>query len=296
MIKPKVLVFGASGMVGSYFIKNLSDFEIKAPSALDVDIVNPESIQAQMENFLPQVVVNLAAYTNVEEAENQKDDQNGICFKVNSLGPKNLALACQKFDTKFLHISTEYVFDGQKENSPYTEEDVPSPINWYGMTKYLGEQFVLESGAENTIVRLSMPYTGYFSDKKDIARFFLDELKGKREIAAIDDQRITPTFISGIAAALKAVIEKMPGGIYHICSKGSTTPFKFAKLIARQFNLDQSLVKPVSFKDYNKQKKAKLLKNSWLNPAKFIREFGGGILNTIEDDVGFFKQTVAQIH
>lgn len=294
MIKPKVLVFGASGMVGSYFIKNLSDFKIKAPSALDVDIVNPESIQREMKNFLPQVVVNLAAYTNVEEAENQKDDQNGICFKVNSLGPKNLALACQKFDTKFLHISTEYVFDGTKEEAPYQEDDKPNPINWYGMTKYLGEQFVVESGAENTIVRLSMPYTGYFTDKKDIARFFLDELKGNREIAAIDNQRITPTFISGIAAALKAVVEKMPGGIYHVCSSESTTPFEFAKLIARRFNLDESLIKPVSFEEYNRKKRAKLLKNSWLNPAKFIREFGGGILNTIEDDVGFFKQTVAQ--
>lgn len=289
----KVLVFGGSGLVGSKFIElNSSKFEIKAPSATEVDILNKDQISKSVEEFNTDSIINLAAYTNVQEAESQKDDQSGVCFQINAIGAKNVAEVSKNFDKHLISISTEYVFDGTKENSPYVETDIPNPVNWYGVTKLAGEQFVLNSGAKAAIVRISMPFSAYYELKKDIARFFLEQLKNGQRVKAVEDQRITPTFVNDIANALNSLIESASQGFYHVSSRDSVTPLEFAKTVAEVFQLDYSLIDSISLNEFNNDKKAKFLKYSQLNPAKFEKEFGEGVLHTVDESLAIFKTEV----
>lgn len=287
----KVLLFGGNGLVGSRFIELFSKaFEIKSPTAEEVDILNKESIQSIVSEFNPDVIINFAAYTNVEEAENQVNDQNGICYRVNVLGVKNISEVCKDLGKYLIHISTDYVFDGQKD-LPYTEEDQPNPINWYGRTKFLAEEEVKKAGGKNCIVRISMPYRAKYELKRDIARFFLGELREGKEVRGIDDQSTTPTFIDNIARALSEIVKNRVEGIYHVAAKSQVSVFEFAKTIAKTFSLDVSLVKSVSLAEYAASKKAKILKNSALDVSKFDREFPG-ILQTVEEDLKMFKKSV----
>ena len=289
----RVLIFGGSGLVGSKFIELYDDFlVIEAPDAQVVDILNLDQISKIINDFNPDSVINFAAYTNVEASENQKDDKVGVAYQINAIGAKNVADICKKFDKHLVFISTDYVFDGTKDESPYTEEDILNPINWYGQTKLFGESFVKDSGCRNVIARISMPYSPFYELKSDVARFFLEQLKNKKPISAIEDQRITPTLVIDIANALKKLIDNKSQGLYHISAKDSVTPIEFAKNIAEVFGLDYALISSISFDEYNKTKTAKLLKYSWLNPAKFEREFGEETLHTVEEGLQIFKNQI----
>ncbi|MBI2018492.1 NAD(P)-dependent oxidoreductase [Candidatus Daviesbacteria bacterium] len=288
----KLLIFGGSGLVGSKFIESHNQtFEINAPPAKEVDILNKNQILKALEDLNPDSVINFAAYTNVEQAEEQTEDKAGVCFQINAMGAKNVADACRILDKHLLHISTEYVFDGTKAERPYVEEDKPNPINWYGHTKYFGEQFVLGSGCKSSIVRISMPYSAYYEFKKDVARFFLEQLKLKNPIRAVVDQLITPTLVDDIADALSEIVKKRLEGVINVSCKSSTTPFDFAKTIAKVFGLNESLVNSISLTDYNLNKKAKMLKNSALDPSKFDSLFPG-VLHTLDESVNLFKVVV----
>lgn len=287
----KIVVFGGSGLVGSRFISLQKDnFEIASPPATGVNILNKDKILEYLKESGAEFVINFAAYTQVEKAEEEKGNTDGIVYKLNALGAKNLAEACKTLDKYLIHISTDYVFDGIKSESPYTEEDKPNPINWYGATKLFGEEFVLTSGCKGAIVRISMPFSPFYKEKPDIARFFLQELKSGRKIWAVEDQRITPTLVDDIVAALKIIIDNESLGLYHVSSRDSASPLEFAKTIVELFNLRYDLISSINFEDYNKKKKAKLLKYSWLNPAKFEKEFGDGILHTVEEGLVIFKR------
>lgn len=289
----KILVFGGSGLVGSKFIQLHSQvFEIKSPSATEVDILNGDQILKNVEDFDPDTIINFAAYTQVENAEGQKDDKDGICYQINAVGAKNVADVSKKLNKKLIHISTDYVFDGTKDSSPYTEEDEPNPINWYGQTKYAGEQLILESGCSAIIARICMPFSPFYEFKKDLARFFLGELQNGRKVRATDDQRVTPTYANNIVNALKLLVESNVIGLYHISSTDSVTPLEFVKTMTEVFHLDYSLISGISLDKYNNGKKAKLLKYSWLNPTKFEEEFGEGILSTVEEGLINFKKEI----
>lgn len=289
----KILVLGADGLVGSNFIsQNKNHFDFLTPDVSDLDILNTEGLKKYFEENSPEYVINLAAFTNVEVAEGQKDDKKGLAYQINVVGPKNLALECKERGIPLLHISTEYIFDGERSENPYTEEDTPNPINWYGATKMYGDEEVKRSGCEYLIVRISMPYTPFYGLKSDIARTFLSLLRDNQSIKALTDVRITPTAISDISAALKVLIEKNTRGIYHVATTTPVSPFDFVTEIAKQFNLDRSLVSGILLKDYNNNKKAAMLQYSWLSPQKFISEFGEGILHSVPDSIGLFKRAI----
>lgn len=289
----KVIIFGGSGLVGSRFLElKKDDFEILAPLSNEIDILNLDQIKEYLNENQSETVINFAAYTAVEKAEEEKGSKDGICYRLNAIGAKNLALACKEFNNHLIHLSTEYVFDGTKENSPYIEEDIPNPINWYGATKYFGEQFILESDVKSTIVRISMPYSPIYQLKKDVVRFFLDSLKSGNKIVAVDGQRITPTITSDIVEGLSLILERRVKGIYHLSSTDSVTPLELAKTIAETFSLPYFNIAGVDFEEFNRNKKAKLLKYSWLNPAKFEKEFGEGILHSVEESLQLLKNQI----
>ena len=136
-----------------------------------------------------------------------------------------------------------------------------------------------------------MPYSAYYELKKDVARFFLEQLKLKNPIRAVVDQRITPTLVDDIADALSEIVKKRLEGVINVSCKSPTTPFNFAKTIAKVFGLNESLVHSISLTDYNLNKKAKMLKNSALNPSKFDALFPG-VLHTLDESVNLFKVVV----
>lgn len=297
----KILVFGGSGLVGSKFCELYQDrLKIDAPSAIKVSILEKDQLFKAVRTLKPQIVINLAAFTDVQGAQEQKGKEDELCYQINVLGAKNVAEVCQEINIRLIHISTDYVFDGQKNESPYIEEDKPNPVNWYGQTKFYGEENVKNSGAYFVIVRISMPYVAKYEAKKDVARFFLDELRAGREVNAINDQRITPTLGDDIINALAEISKSFLVGtnksnIYHISVTDDTTPFDFAVMIAEAFNLDTGLIKAVSLDEYNSDKAARLLRYSRLDPTRFIQEHGKNILHTALENVKSFKQMVDSV-
>lgn len=287
----KILVLGGSGLVGSRFIELNPDYEIVAPSHSELDLLNIESLKAYLENSDAEIILNFAAFTNVDAAEEEKDNKEGNVYKLNVTLPKTLAQHSSSINKYLIHISTDYIFDGTK-SSPYTEDDTPNPVNWYGKTKMLGEDVVKESGANYLIVRPEMPYSSHFEKKLDIARIFVKMLKEGKEINGVSDQKITPVYVDSLVAGLQKLIEARANGIYHLASTDSTTPYDFALLIAEKFNLDKSLVKAVTFADYNQTRPAKRPQNSYLNVSKFESEFGKGILTTVRESIEEFAKGI----
>lgn len=288
-----VLVFGSSGLVGSRFLELQKDnLELNAPNATAVDILDEGRVSEYINKSEAEFVINFAAFTQVEKAEEEKGNKEGLAYKLNATGAKHVANACKQANKRLIHVSTEYVFDGKKSDGPYTEQDKPNPVNWYGATKFFGEEFVLASQCLSTIVRISMPFSPYYQEKKDIARFFLEQFRMGNRIKAIADQRITPTLVDDIVYVLKVIIDAKAHGLYHISSKDSTTPLEFVKTISQLFNLDYSLIDSIKLDEYNKKKMAKLLKYSGLSPSKFESEFGNRILHTVKEGLVIFKQEI----
>lgn len=289
----KLLIFGGAGLVGSKFIDLFRNkYEITAPEIEDLNILNKDQLFEFVKNQSAEIIINYAAFTNVDKAEEEKGDKNGLAYKLNALAAKDLAEICQKLGKHLIHYSTDYIFDGKKDKEPYTEEDLPNPQNWYGETKYLGEKFILESGVKNTIIRISMPYSAKYDLKQDIVRFFLNELQSGRKISAIDDQIITPVFVDDGANALDAIISNQATGIFHTVSSDPTTPFDLALIIADKFGYNKKLVNRVKLEEYNKTRTAKRLQYGWLSVLKFEREFGKGILRNVEQGLDNFRQQI----
>lgn len=285
----KILVFGGSGLVGSRFIQLNEDFEFTSPTSDEVDILDPDQVKRSISQFSGDIVINFAAFTNVDGAEEEKNNKDGLVYKLNASAPKNIAAVCKENGKYLVHISTDYVFDGKKEDGPYTEEDTPHPINWYGETKYLGEESVITTGADHVIVRLSMPFSADFPEKTDIARFFLQTLKEGNEIKAVTDQKITPVLVDDVSLGLAKLITVEEKGIYHLVSSSSTTPYEMAKKIAKLFSINDGLVKGISFGQYSAESKAERLKNSWLSVSKFTEKFGKDLIHSVDDALDIFK-------
>ncbi len=285
----KILLLGGSGLVGSSFLEQKqTEFEIEAPTHIELDILNLNQVSEALKKSPAEVVINCIAFTNVDGAEEEKDDTQGLVYKLNVLAVSNLAKICADNKKHLIHLSTDYVFDGAKEDLAYQEDDKPNPVNWYGMTKYLGEQEVLTSGVSFTIVRIEMPYSKSYEGKKDFARFFLQKLKNNEEIIAINDQQITPVFVPDAVNAISKLVAKKSSGIYHVASSDALTPFAFAQMLSEQTGVDKNLIKPTTFSEFNAKRVAKRPKNSWLDTSKFKNQFGEGILKTNQEGMKEF--------
>jgi dTDP-4-dehydrorhamnose reductase len=248
--KPVIIATGLSGMVGSRFSELFNDdFSfVNLDLSQGIDITDSHQVDRILSAHQPTSVIHLAAFTDVSRAYQEKGDKNGLVYRVNTLGSKNIAQACRKHRHYLIHISTDFVFDGQKTTA-YTETDQPNPIEWYGQTKLWAEQEVEQSGCRFVIARLSFPFRARFEPKKDLVRNIIDKLKNNSLYPMFTDQVITPTFIDDICQALKVFINQQPSGIYHLVGSTSISPYDLAQKIAQVFNL-QADIKKGSFKEY----------------------------------------------
>ncbi len=265
-----ILGTGLSGLVGSRFtelFEKVYQFEhINLENG--VDILDKTSVDKIISSSSAKIVIHMAAKTNVDGCELDKEtdkkaiDENNFkeiiskktAWAVNVLGTKNIVDSCKENNKKIIYISTDFVFNGQKKS--YTEEDTPDPLNWYARTKYEGEKLVENSGLDFMIIRPSYPYRAFFQ-RGDIVRSLIKKLENKEKLSMITDHIIRPTFIDDIANALDVLIQTNSEGIFHVVGSQSITPYDMALKVAKQFNLDQSLITKTTRRDYFSGKAAR---------------------------------------
>ncbi|MBI2600825.1 NAD(P)-dependent oxidoreductase [Candidatus Daviesbacteria bacterium] len=283
----KVLLIGGTGLVGSRIIQLLDKkFEFIAPSHEQLDVLNPELVLQAVENIKPSSVLYAAGFTNVDLAEGKEQE----CFALNSKAPGYFVEATKKAKIPFYYLSTDYVFDGEKSDAPYTEDDLPNPLDQvYAKSKYEGEQVVLGASPINSVLRIIVPFSAVFTKKLDLARLFVSKLKNNEKISGIYNQKINPVFVDDLVAALGKILEARASGIYHIAATDFTTPYGYAKTVARVFGFDEGLIEKVDYEDYVKTRRAKRPQDTWLDTHKFRKEFGEGILHTVEEEIEAFK-------
>lgn len=240
----KIALTGGTGLVGSRIIEVLSPyFEFTNLSQEKLDITNNEKVCQVLENLDYDIFLHLAAYTNVDGAEKNKD----LAFQVNVTGTKNLLQKVISQEKKFIYISTDFVFDGT--TPPYSENDTPNPLNYYSQTKFQGEQVTKDKAM---IIRISYPYRTKFLGKKDLVCSLKNRLEKNEPLIMINDSLITPTFIDDIAFGMKHLFVNYDTGIYHLVGGDSISPFTAGQTIAEVFGLNKNLIKPISFCEYFK--------------------------------------------
>jgi dTDP-4-dehydrorhamnose reductase len=267
----EILGTGLSGLVGSKLVQTFSDqyafqnLDVSDPVA-PVDITDLAQVQAAFEKSNAPVVVHFAAFTDVTKAWEQRDDKDGIVYKVNVLGTRNIAQAAAATDKHLIHISTAYVFNGEKVE-PYIEEDALSPIEWYGQTKAWAEEEVAQYAKNWTILRIDQPFRSDPFAKLDIAHRIIAGLKAGTLYPQFTNHFFGPTFIDDFVKVIEWAARTSSTGIYHASSGEQWTDFEFAKLINETLQLGGE-VKPGNLDEYLKTLSRPYQKNTALDCSK----------------------------
>ena len=262
----KVLLVGASGMLGSkYFSKSSKLFDLIATSSSNnyfqkLDITNSDCCEKIIKNFKPDVIVNCSAYTDVDSAEINKN----ATYNLNVNGMKNLIKHSSK-NTKIVHISTDYIFDGSEKE--YFESSLPCPLNYYGKTKLEAENILRSSNRKFLIFRINCLFD---FDGICFYSWVIENLKNGTIINVVDDQISNPTFTDSLVDVINECIILESQGIFNYGTKDSISRYDFAKLIARKNNLNESLINQIKTSDLNQIAKRPM--NSYLNCSK-IEDF-----------------------
>lgn len=255
--KINVLISGGEGLVGSRIIELLSSrYNFTSLSRADgFDVANYDSF-SRLNNSSARYFLHLAAKTDVDGCENEKElGEKSEAWKINVKGTENVVKFCKLNNIKIIYTSTDFVFDGEKdEGESYAEEDVPNPINFYAKTKYEAEKIVKNSGVEYVILRMAYPYRKEFEGKKDFVRAIINRLRQGLKIKAVKDHIMCPTFIDDIAFAVDKIIERNASGIYHVVGDTPISPYEVALKIIEKFNMDKSLVDISTREEYFKGK------------------------------------------
>ena len=257
----KVLLTGANGQLGKtieeLYSKNELGLDFTFVTKKELDITKKKEINSFLTNNNFHYCINCAAYTNVEQAEKTPE----IAFKVNAEGVKWLAKACKQTNTILIYISTDYVFDGEKKE-PYTPSDVPNPINEYGKSKLLGEQYIQEIMDNYFIVRTSWLYSKKYG--KNFYRTILEKAKKEDELFVTDEQLGCPTDTVNLSKYILGLIKekKTNFGIYHFSDEKVMTWYDFAEQILLENHLKSKteLVKANNYITFAKRPKSSVLK------------------------------------
>ena len=249
----KIIILGSNGQLGSDLITVLpsSVNTIIGLNRNDFDVTIGD-IESQLNKYADSnYIVNTIATTNVDGCE----DTPELAFNINSAFVAHLAKFCNKHNITLIHISTDYVFDGQKTTTPYVEEDIPNPLNVYGLSKYAGEIAIRNNLKNYFILRVASLFgiAGVSGKGGNFVTTMIRLAKEKDSFTVINDQYTCPTHTLDIAKAIKALIDKevTEYGIYNCVSSSSCSWFEFTREILRLSHLDTNKVKPISYKDYS---------------------------------------------
>ena len=228
MSKPRILVTGANGQLGNEFRtleSGYPDYEFIFLSRQELSITDKESVQKVFAQYQPAWCINCAAYTAVDKAESETEQATAI----NATAAGILAEACTRFNTRLIHISTDYVFDGSSAE-PYREDHATGPINKYGETKLLGEQLVMKNNPGAIIIRTAWVYSCFGNN---FVKTMMRLMKERESINVVDDQVGSPTYAADLAQVIMHIISQNPkaGGIYHYSNDGRISWYEFAVAI-----------------------------------------------------------------
>jgi dTDP-4-dehydrorhamnose reductase len=279
----KLLITGTSGLLGNKIVKAAKhNYEVIPthntkplhPNSVKLEITNLTEALKVFNKLEPNIVIHTASETNVDKCEIEKEH----AWKTNAEGTRNIAEACQKVNAKLVCISTDYVFDGEK--GLYDEEDKPNPVNYYGLTKLEGEKQVIKHCKNYAILRTSVLY-GWHPWKQNFTTWIINQLKQGKETTVVNDHYNTPTWAGNLAEIAIEVAERNLHGLYHASGRERISRYEFAKQIARTFNLNADLVKPVKMSQLTAWV-AKRPKDSSLNTGKIQKQLKTKPLNITE--------------
>lgn len=262
-----VLLTGANGLLGQKIMLLADRFAARGSTLVgtgrgpargtaagkpyeEADITDPARWEALFAQYRPQALLHTAALTMVDDAEDKRDE----CDAYNVTAVAMLADLCKKYNTHFIHISTDFIFDGT--SGPYREEDTPNPLGYYGQSKLRAEEIVLASGTNHAILRTMLLY-GYTPgmSRSNIVLWVKKSLEDNKTIKVVDDQIRCPTLVEDLAEATVLAWEKHATGIYHVSGAESMPILALAQRVARFFGLDESLIQPTDSASLNQRAK-----------------------------------------
>ncbi len=273
----KIFLTGKNGQLGRRLEKDLKQtYEVVVTDRDTLDLIDTQLVKDTIYQVKPDLIINAAAYTDVDKAEKEKD----LAYKINALAPEALSQAAKALDISIIHISTDYVFDGAREGA-YEEDDQPNPLSVYGKTKWQGEEFVRQH-PKHFILRTSWIFS---SDGNNFLKSIFKLAQEKNSLNIIDDQWGSPTSVETLSKAIQIIIQYLDQknnldvyGTYHVTSDGKTNWYSYAEKILdtlESFKIELKLKKdylnPVSLDQYPQD--AIRPKNSKLNTDKFKKIF-----------------------
>lgn len=262
----KILITGSNGLLGQKLVKLLvenPDIELLATSngenrisKFDInyqslDITKLEEVDLVINEFCPDVVINTAAMTNVDACENDREN----CWKINVDAVKYLLDACERVQAQLIHLSTDFVFDG--ETGPYKEEDKPNPLSYYGESKYAAEKLLQNSQYKNWSIARTIIVYGIAENmsRTNIVLWAKGALESGQELTIVDDQFRSPTWADDLAMGCWLIAKNRATGIFHLSGKDQMSILDLVKRVAEFFNLDASKVTPIKSSSLNQAAK-----------------------------------------
>lgn len=259
----RILICGSNGLLGqrlALMLSSQTDYEVLNTSQersfvfddrlfdyTQLDITKKGDVKSLISSFHPTAILNAAAATNVDWCEVHREE----AWKVNVVGVENLVEAARKVGARLVHISTDYVFDGN--HGPYSEGDKPNPISYYGKAKLASENAVRIGGIPYTILRTIVLYGTGIGIKECFPLWVIRSLKAGNHIRCVDDQISNPTHVTDLAFATVKGFELNRDGIYHVCGKDCASRYDFALRVADVFGLDAGLIKRAKTADLKQE-------------------------------------------
>jgi dTDP-4-dehydrorhamnose reductase len=233
MPEPLIAILGGRGMLGTDLARSCRNrgFNIEVFDLPDFDITNTDQLATALSKA--EIIINCAAYTNVDKAESETES----AYKINAEAVGNLGRLAKKTGKWVLHISTDFVFDGQKD-SPYFETDATNPINAYGKSKLAGEELLIQSGCRNCIIRIEWTYG---AAGNNFVSKLISRSKQQNTIKVVDDQIGSPTATTEVARMICELLAKRPEGLFHFAADGYVSRFDMAKFIFDNLNISLDL-------------------------------------------------------
>jgi dTDP-4-dehydrorhamnose reductase len=289
----KLLITGASGLLGiNLALEAMREHDVSgvdrgrlksAPFPVSkANFFDSQAFQPALDSIRPEWVINCAALANLEECEKHP----GQARILNTELPRGLAAACAERNIKFVHLSTDAVFDGTKEGS-YSEEDIPNPQGVYSKTKLDGEHAVFEANPQAIIARVNF-FGWSLGGKRSLGEFFFKNLSEGKNVNGFTDVIFCPMWVNHLAQTLIAMLEKDLHGLYHVVGAQPMSKYQFGVEVARKFGLRESLIAPQSVE--GSELIAKRSHNLWLSIHKLSTDLGGEIPSFSTGLHGFYTQ------
>jgi len=262
----KVVITGANGLLGQKLVNlycNKKEYDVialarghnrnlntKGYKYIALDLTDFDKVATIINEVKPEIIINAAAMTNVDECEDNRE----ACDTINVRLVQELVRLCEAHNSYLLHISTDFIFDGK--NGPYKEDDAPNPLNYYGASKLKSEQVIEQSTLKYAILRTILVYGMVDNmNKGNLVLWLKASIEQKKEVTIIDDQFRMPTFVDDLAVACLAAVDKKRHGVFNVSSCELLSIYEIALEVARVFSLDQSFIKRISTEELNQKAK-----------------------------------------